>query len=110
MSSYNFVAMPDQFSMSRDLYAKACIPGNCKACGKPAGSREKKEAFIWMREGCWEVISTKTSRLCLSCYHKEAAQEQKRNAKPLQNLKKLYVEIIKRDGGGNDYREGWGEE
>lgn len=110
MSSYHFVAMPDQFSMSHDLYAKACMPGNCKQCGNPAGSHEKQEAFIWMREGNWVVINTRTSRLCLSCYHKEVAQEQMRNANPLPKLKKLYTEIIKRDGGGYDERIIWGEE
>jgi len=98
--------------VSGEQYEAALLPCHCGRCGGIAGSRVFREVFIPIEAGNWMRINTRTSRLCGKCFPVVVAEKQEEHARVHHDLSKdrlLYTEIIKRESGGNDYREHWGE-
>ena len=96
--------------ISEKQYELAKLPCHCGRCGGIAGSRVYREWLIPIEAGNWMRINSRSSRLCGKCLPVVVAEKFKENARVHHDLSKdrlLYTEIIKRESGGNDYREHW---
>ena len=96
--------------MKAPQYKRACLPGHCGHCGGDAGSLVYQEAFIRLDLGQLLHVNTRQSRLCASCFPVVVEELRKHNVNTGRErvpARKLYTEIIKRESGGNDYRETW---
>ena len=109
---FEYKADPIQWitEMKAPQYKRACLPGHCGHCGNDAGSLVYQEAFIRLVAGNMMHVNTRSSRLCAKCFPIVVAELRKQYANEQHDLPKatrLYTETIKREGGGNDYREHW---
>lgn len=101
-------------NLTDEQYELALLPGNCAHCGNVIEPQEFQEVSLCVEGGYYMRINTEKAKLCAHCFPIAVESVRKENEKwcggrdhliPHDEL--LYTETIKRESGGNDYREHW---
>lgn len=97
--------------LTEEQYELAQQPGYCSHCAEALDpNQEVQEEYFFAEGGGSECVNTKKGRLCPRCFPIVVAEERgMQNPRHLfpGKAELLYTETIKREGGGNDYREHW---